>query len=117
MKNLWKKYIKFEGVQNINKDKSGKLGEIAPEQTIRIHFFHEDLIEHNERFKKLNMGFVPYTSYEWTVNIHLTAKNGNKVIKEITKSYKNLKDNIIEYKAAKFIGIRLSFAAYILLFH
>ena len=98
--------LKIEGVKNLKLiekgDNSLVTGELAAGQKIRIHCYQKKypLSQVNEK-RRVN-GENPIEYYNWNCTIFLTAKNiKNQVIKEIKKSYKNTRDNILEYQAAK----------------
>lgn len=98
--------LKIEGVNNlklVEKGESSKVtGELAAGQKIRLHYYVNKypLSQVNEK-RRVN-GENPIEYYNWNSTISLTAKNiKNQVIREIKKSYKNTRDNILEYQAAK----------------
>lgn len=98
--------LKIEGVKNLKLVEKGEssqvTGELAAGQKIRLHYYVNKypLSEVNEK-RRVN-GENPIEYYNWNSTISLTAKNiKNQVIKEIKKSYKNTRDNILEYQAAK----------------
>ena len=76
-------------------------GEIAPGQKIIIHSFWKVYPLNQVNEKRRVKGYNPIEYYNWTCTLHLKAKNGNKVIKEVQKTYKNTRDNILEYQATK----------------
>ena len=98
--------LKIEGVNNlklVEKGESSKVtGELAAGQKIRLHYYVNKypLSQVNEK-RRVN-GENPIEYYNWNSTISLTAKNiKNQVIREIKKSYKNTRDNILEYQATK----------------
>ena len=95
----------IEGSQNLKHIEKGEdgvfKGEIAPGQKIIIHYFWKVYPLNQVNEKRRVKGYNPIEYYNWTCTLHLKAKNGNKVIKEVQKTYKNTRDNILEYQATK----------------
>ena len=95
----------IEGSQNLKHIEKGEdgvfKGEIAPGQKIIIHSFWKVYPLNQVNEKRRVKGYNPIEYYNWTCTLHLKAKNGNKVIKEVQKTYKNTRDNILEYQATK----------------
>ena len=97
-KNLKIKYVKDEDGDD---SFDSILGEVAPGQKIRVHIIYKvpPLATVNER--RSAKGWNPVEYYNWSFALRLIAKSGNKTVKEIQKTYKNTRDNIIEYQVAK----------------
>ena len=97
--------LKIEGSQNLKHIEKGEdgvfKGDIAKGQKIIIHYFWKVYPLNQVNEKRRVKGYNPIEYYNWTCTLHLKAKNGNKVIKEVQKTYKNTRDNILEYQATK----------------
>ena len=103
--------LKVEGSKNVKgvfaKDEFGEnsldkiVGEVAPSQKIRVHFYHKVIPLATVNQKRAAKGYNPVESYNWSCTITLREKDGNKVLKEVKKSYKNTKDNYIDYQVSK----------------
>lgn len=104
--------LKIEGARNLKpimvKDQDGDesldkvVGEIPPGQRIKAHFIYKTYPLSTVNEKRAAKGYNPVEYYNWNCTIHLIAKNNkNQIVKEITKTYKNTRDNILEYQATK----------------
>ena len=104
-------WFKVDGVNNLKevmvKDADGEdsldkiVGEVAKGQKIRAHFTYRvnPLATVNEKRRAKGYNIVEY--YNWTCTINLAAKNGNKIVQSLQKTYKNTQDNFIDYQVAK----------------
>ena len=110
VENTWD-FFKIEGAKNLKdiyvKNKDGEddfdkvVGEVAKGQKIRAHLIYKvyPLATVNEKRRAKGYDIVEY--YNWTCTVNLTAKNGDKVVQSLQKTYKNTQDNFIEYQVTK----------------
>ncbi len=87
-------------------------GEVAKGKTMKLHYLFKpiDLGELSKQRKKIEeeLGGKPgkavspgsdqFTKRNSAISMQLTAKNGDKIIKEIKKSFKNQEDCVLEYQ-------------------
>ena len=96
----------IEGTKNlkvIEQGESGHVtGEFASGQKIRLHYYEKKYPLSQVNEKRRNKGLKQVESYNWNCTIVLKAKNEkNQVVKEITKNYKNTRDNILEFQTTE----------------
>ena len=82
-------------------------GEVAKGKAMKLHYLFKPISlgeldqQRNNKYKELGgkpTGKQHFIKRDATITMQLTAKNGDKVIKEVKKSYKNQTDCILDYQ-------------------
>lgn len=93
--------FKVDGAKDFKRIKKSKdeeyyTGTVEEEQNIKIHgiIIPVPLETYSKQMKKT----LPYTIRKYTAKITVQAKKDNKIIKEVTKSYTDKTDNVVDFK-------------------